>query len=134
MTGRIDKRHSAAEIVLLDPSAVSFQNLSTSPSLEFAPEAYSSCDSRVIRPKLKKSEKPIYPQEAIDRKVQGTIVARGVVEVDGQIRVQVLQALDPTLDLEAVKAIRKYRFEPGSYMGQPVPVVFTISIAFNLRP
>ena len=63
------------------------------------------------------------------------MVARAVVEVDGLIRdVQVLQPVDPMLDLEAVKAIRRYRFEPGSYMGQPVPVVFTISIAFNLRP
>ena len=37
------------------------------------------------------------------------------------------------LDQQAVKAAADWRFRPGTYHGQPVPVIVTMEIAFTLR-
>jgi outer membrane biosynthesis protein TonB len=49
--------------------------------------------------------------------------------------VRILRSLDPRfrLDDEAVRALRGWRFSPGTFEGRPVPVVITIAIAFKLR-
>jgi TonB family protein len=50
-------------------------------------------------------------------------------------QVQVVRSLDPTfgLDQEAVKAVRRWRFRPGTRFGQPVPVLVEIELTFTLR-
>ena len=48
---------------------------------------------------------------------------------------RVIRSLDPKfgLDQEAVKAAGQWRFRPGTWFGQPVPVLVTIEITFTLR-
>ena len=55
--------------------------------------------------------------------------------VGGVGQVQIVRSLDPTfgLDQEAVKAVRKWRFAPGTRFGQPVPVLVEIELTFTLR-
>jgi TonB family protein len=49
--------------------------------------------------------------------------------------VQVVRSLDPTfgLDQQAVVAARKWRFAPGTRLGEAVPVLITIELTFTLR-
>jgi TonB family protein len=90
----------------------------------------------VTTPRLLHEEKPQYTSEAMRAKVQGTVWVSCVVQTDGTVGdVTVIRSLDPTfgLDQEAVKAARKWRFEPGRRLGQAVPVLITIELQFTLR-
>jgi len=45
----------------------------------------------------------------------------------------VTTSLDAGLDQEAIKAVKQWRFEPGTKDGKPVPVLMTIEMTFTLR-
>jgi TonB family protein len=90
----------------------------------------------VLSPQVLYEAKPQYTPEAMRAKIQGVVLVSAVVMPDGtagDIRVQ--RSLDAVfgLDQEAVKAVRLWRFKPGTRFGQPVPVLVTIEVSFNLR-
>jgi protein TonB len=76
---------------------------------------------------------PVYPPLARAARVEGIVILEAVIAEDGSVRdVRVLrpQAL---LDEAAIEAVRQWRFTPTLLNGQPVPVVMTITVAFQLR-
>jgi len=82
------------------------------------------------------SVKPQYTSEAMRARIQGTVLVECVVQPTGECtNVQVVHSLDPTfgLDQEAIKAAQKWKFKPGTRLGQPVPVLVTIELSFALR-
>jgi periplasmic protein TonB len=90
----------------------------------------------VTLPRVINEVKPQYTSDAMRAKVQGTVLLECVVRPDGSVGdVQVVRSLDPTfgLDEEAKKAARKWRFAPGTRLGEPVPVLVTIELTFTLR-
>lgn len=58
-----------------------------------------------------------------------------VVQTNGVCEdIRVTKSLDPQgLDREAVKAIQEWRFQPGTRMGEPVPILVDIELRFTLR-
>ena len=88
----------------------------------------------VSAPILVKEVKPQYTAEAKDTKIQGSVILECVVQPDGTIgEVRVTKALNPGLDQEAIKAVRQWRFKPGTKDGKPVPVLVTLELTFTLR-
>jgi protein TonB len=90
----------------------------------------------VTLPRVLHEERPQYTSDAMRAKVQGTVLLECVVKPDGSVGdVQVIRSLDPTfgLDQQAVIAARKWRFAPGTRLGEPVPVLITIELTFTLR-
>jgi protein TonB len=90
----------------------------------------------VTLPRVLHEERPQYTSDAMRAKVQGTVLLECVVRIDGSVGdVQVIRSLDPTfgLDMQAVAAAKKWRFAPGTRMGEPVPVLITIELTFTLR-
>ena len=90
----------------------------------------------VTLPRVLHEEKPQYTSDAMRAKVQGTVLLECVVRPDGSVGdVQVIRSLDPTfgLDQQAVAAARKWRFAPGTRLGEAVPVLITIELTFTLR-
>jgi protein TonB len=90
----------------------------------------------VTLPRIQHEEKPMYTSDAMRAKVQGTVLLECVVRPDGTVGdVQVVRSLDPTfgLDQQAVNAARRWRFFPGTRLGEPVPVLITIELTFTLR-
>jgi protein TonB len=90
----------------------------------------------VTLPRVLHEERPQYTSDAMRAKVQGTVLLECVVRPDGSVGdVQVVRSLDPTfgLDQQAVAAARKWRFAPGTRLGEPVPVLITIELTFTLR-
>lgn len=73
-----------------------------------------------------------YPQEAVEKKIQGKVGLTFVVEPDGSVsNVIVLKGVDPLIDNEAVKAIQSSpRWSPGLQRGQAVRVRFVIWLNF----
>jgi len=79
---------------------------------------------------------PRYTSEAMRAKVQGSIMVECVVQISGTCtNIRVRRSFDPAfgLDQEAIKAAAQWRFRPGTRLGQPVPVIVTMEIAFALR-
>lgn len=76
----------------------------------------------------------IYPQEAQENGVQGTVRVQFIVGKDGSLTdVKVVQRVDPYLDKEAVRVIQSMpRWKAGHKNGKPVRVRYTIPIVFKL--
>ena len=90
----------------------------------------------VTLPRVLHEEKPQYTSDAMRAKVQGTVLIECVVRPDGSVGdVQLVRSLDPTfgLDQQAIAAAKKWRFAPGTRLGEPVPVLVTIELTFTLR-
>ena len=87
-------------------------------------------------PRVLREVKPQYTSDAMRAKVQGTVLLECVVRPDGTVGdVSVKRSLDPTfgLDQQAVNAARRWRFFPGTRLGEPVSVLVTIELTFTLR-
>lgn len=75
-----------------------------------------------------------YPEIDIDRGKQGRVTVGFVVAEDGSmIDIVILQGVSPTIDAEALRAVRKLKkWKPGKFKGQDVKVRFTLPINFKL--
>lgn len=79
---------------------------------------------------------PRYTSEAMRARVQGSIMVECVVQTSGACtNIRVRRSFDPAfgLDQEAIRAAAQWRFRPGTRLGQPVPVLVTMEIAFAVR-
>jgi len=87
-------------------------------------------------PRAVKEPKPQYTADAMRARISGGVMLDAVVLPDGTVgNVDVVQSLDPQhgLDQEALKAVRQWRFEPGTRDGTPIPVLVSIEMTFSLR-
>ena len=89
----------------------------------------------VSTPRLLVQVPPKYTDDALLRKVQGTVVLELVVTKEGRpAEVRVRRSLDPGgLDERAVAAVNDWRFEPGRLAGRPVDVLVTVYLDFTIR-
>jgi periplasmic protein TonB len=92
----------------------------------------------VTSPVLIREVKPNYTGDAMRAKLQGVVEMEAVVLPDGTVdanRIKITRSLDSTfgLDQQAVIAVRQWRFRPGTYKGQPVPVLVNVELTFTLR-
>jgi TonB family protein len=92
--------------------------------------------SGVMTPRVLREVKPQYTSDAMRARIQGVVLLECVVQPNGVCtEIQVVRSLDPTfgLDQEAIAALRQWRFAPGTRLGEPVPVLVTVELAFTLR-
>ena len=76
-----------------------------------------------------------YPTIAEENGIQGVVVCTFVIERDGSITdVQVARSIDPSLDKEAMRVLRKMpKWKPGMMKGLPVRVLYTVPVTFKLQ-
>jgi periplasmic protein TonB len=85
-------------------------------------------------PRLLKEVKPSYPVSKRGSGIQGMVTRDCIVLADGTVgEVRVARGIDPDLDLEAIRAMRQWRFTPGERDGKPVPVQVSVEMAFSLK-
>lgn len=95
---------------------------------------YKMSDEGVKAPVLIKETKPKYPDEAKQRRVQGSVEVEAVVKTDGSVGdVTVTKSLDPQLDEAAVSATKEWQFRPGTKEGKAVDVLVQIELTFTLK-
>ena len=90
----------------------------------------------VESPRVVRSVDPRYTAEAMRAHVTGVVWLEAVVLPDGTVGdIQITRSLDSVfgLDEEAVKAAKQWRFIPGTRFGEPVAVLVSIELSFNLR-
>lgn len=76
---------------------------------------------------------PAYPPIALSARVSGVVILEATIAEDGSVRdVRVLRSI-PLLDAAALDAVRQWRFTPSLLNGVPVPVVMTVTVAFNVN-
>ena len=77
----------------------------------------------------------VYPAIAQKQYLQGTVMLRFKVDVDGWVRtVKVEKSLSRECDKAAVDVVRKlHRFVPAKVHGQPVPVWLRLPIRFRIQ-
>jgi protein TonB len=89
----------------------------------------------VTAPTLRSQVRPDYTSEAMQRKIQGTVVLEMIVGLDGiPYDVRVARSLDAGgLDEEAIRAAKQWRFNPGRLGEMPVDVLVILVIDFHIR-
>lgn len=76
---------------------------------------------------------PSYTRQAIRDNVTGTVVLRVVIDEQGKVQViKVLRSI-PELDDEAIRVVEsRWRFQPATKNGRPVPALSDLVVRFNL--
>ncbi|HEX3875940.1 MAG TPA: M56 family metallopeptidase [Bryobacteraceae bacterium] len=85
--------------------------------------------------RLVQQSRPIYPADARDQGVEGTVILRAVISREGvPENVHVLNEgeVDSRLAQSALEAVRQWRYEPSTLDATPVNVQNTIEIVFRL--
>lgn len=76
---------------------------------------------------------PQYPEEARRNHITGIVILEVLIGKDGRVKdAAVLKPLPLGLDQAAVDAVRKWQFQPGTLNGEPVDVIFSLTINFTL--
>jgi TonB family protein len=77
---------------------------------------------------------PRYPAEARVAGTAGSVVIRGIVRKDGAIDdVEIIKDLPDGLGEAARDAVRRWRFRPATFRGEPIDVYYTVTVNFRLR-
>ena len=101
-----------------------------------AQQVADSKDAGVTPPKLVSEVKPAYTPEAMQARIQGSVMMTAVVRTDGTPGdIEVIKSLDAEygLDKQAVAALSQWRFEPGRKDDKPVSVRVTVEMMFTLK-
>lgn len=76
---------------------------------------------------------PIYPQDAMDAKVQGVVIVECTIDPEGRVSdARVVRGI-PLLDQAALDAVEQWRYTPTWLNGEAVPVMMTMTINFSLK-
>jgi len=76
---------------------------------------------------------PKYTDEARANHVSGIVIVECVIGKDGRVRdVVVLKGLPFGLGQSAIDAVRQWQFQPATLAGEPVDVLFNLTINFKL--
>lgn len=77
----------------------------------------------------------VYPQIALEQELQGTVILRFKVDVDGSVSaVKIEKSLSRECDKAAADVVRKLkRFIPAKQQGHPVPVWFRLPVRFRIQ-
>jgi TonB family protein len=87
----------------------------------------------VIPSKLIRKVEPVYPDEAKEADIEGTVTLEATTDNFGRVQnVKVLKSV-PELDQAAVDAVKKWVYEPMIINGKPFGVTFTVTCRFSLK-
>ena len=87
-----------------------------------------------MAPKLVYKVEPSYSKAAEQEKIAGAVVLGAEISKAGVAeKIVVKRGLHAELDANAVEAVKKWRFEPGTRDGAPVRVAATIEVYFKVK-
>jgi TonB family protein len=88
-------------------------------------------------PKLVVAPRPIsvvtltYPKEARKKKIEGPVVLRSTVTLDGNLKDITVVSGNPILAAAALEAVQQWRYQPSKINGEAVEAQHEISITFK---
>src|SRR5438270_11804743 len=75
---------------------------------------------------------PQYPRVAREQKIQGDVILTATIDKTGKIQNLRLVLGDPILGESAMAAVKKWRYRPYVFKGEPVEVETRITVQFRL--
>lgn len=87
----------------------------------------------VKAPVLLQRADPVYPEEARAARISGIVIVEVVIDKNGEVRdAVILKDLPNGLGQAAVDAVKQWKFKPATKDGQPVDVLFNLTVNFRL--
>jgi TonB family protein len=81
---------------------------------------------------LIKRVQPAYPQDALEKRIQGTVVLNAQINETGNVTGATLISGHPLLASSAIQAVKQWSYKPYAANGEPVAVETTVAIDFRL--
>lgn len=104
------------------------------PDVNPAPVTDTGFVASSAKPRLISRPKPHYPEVARLAQVEGTVVVKVLVGVDGQVSAaEIVRGVHPLLNNAALKAARECLFVPGQQRELKVPTWVAVPYNFRLR-
>jgi periplasmic protein TonB len=89
--------------------------------------------SHTTEPRVIHTVQPEYTKEALDAKLQGTVLLTALIGVDGiPSDIKMTRRLGKGLDEKALECVERWRFSPGTNHGEPSPMKVKVEINFRL--
>jgi TonB family protein len=99
-----------------------------------AAEVLDNEHSDIVEPRKIRDVKPIYPQNAISARIQGTVLVQAVIGKTGCIRgARITRSIYPSIDFSALRAVLQWQFTPTLLNGRPVEVTMNVRVVFTLQ-
>lgn len=77
---------------------------------------------------------PAYPPDVLRDHVEGIVILYAVIHTDGSVtNIRVLDSLDDRLDQNAMRALSRWHFQPGTKNGEPVDIEAVVQIPFRMK-
>jgi TonB family protein len=86
----------------------------------------------VQQPKLIQRADPVYPPEARDANVQGTVVVSALIDEEGRVKDPFVLSGHRLLHDAALDAVRQWGYSPALLNGEPRPIRLSITVIFKL--
>jgi len=77
---------------------------------------------------------PIYPQAAIDQKIEGNVVLHLIIAKDGSVKDLTVVSGAALLSDSAVDSVKQWRYQPVRLNGDPVEVDTTVTLNYVIGP
>ena len=134
VTGQVERERNGYVVRAEDPAQIQIEG--GVPPAIFGADSFSTCDEGIQQPRLVREVTPQYTAAAMRAQIEGNVLLEAVVLLNGMVGdIRILHSLDSRhgLDEQALKALKDWRFRPGTLQGKPVPVIVTIAITFTPR-
>ena len=86
-----------------------------------------------VLPQATRTVKPDYPPIAQQAGMEGKVVVRMLIDVDGSVRRAEIETSSAMFDNDALEAARKWRFSPALSNGKPVMAWVRVPFDFRLH-
>src|ERR1051326_2112935 len=76
---------------------------------------------------------PQYPEMARKGRVAGLVIVEAIINKEGSVeQVKVIKGLPFGMSESAVEAVKQWKFKPGTLNGEPVDVIFNLTVNFKM--
>ncbi len=87
----------------------------------------------VKAPVVTSRSEPKYTETARTARVSGVVIVEAIIDKNGNVdQVKVIKGLPMGLSEEAERAVKQWKFRPGTMNGEPVDVIFNLTVNFQL--
>jgi protein TonB len=77
---------------------------------------------------------PQYTELARKARIEGIVIIEAIIDRNGNVTdARILKPLPLGLDQSALDAVKRWKFSPGTLGGQPVPVIYNLTVNFRLQ-
>lgn len=90
-------------------------------------------DANLAEAILVKKVPPVYPKDAKDAHIEGKVVLRAILGIDGRVcDLLLLSAPKPSLAFSAFRSVSQWEYKPYLRNGEPVEVETTVTVTYSL--